>query len=241
MKSLLFLLAASFTQAADLQPLLALPDQTVQQDDFSASGAVDKQRWSKKMGTQWTIEDGVLRGTPSTPEYQSSKKDHQGFEPRISAPLTPTQFIAKISVRFDGGSETPIVPFVEFGHHVCRIRFTKAGVEMLADHESTKIAESKELKYEPGRWYHLLAELKGDEVVVQFDNGVILYAKHPCFTKPAPSGANGLGIAGPKGGTAEIDHVTLWSIKPETQPSWKAKCDTLPKFTPVAVTKKKGK
>ncbi|MDP1588038.1 MAG: hypothetical protein Q8M07_09860, partial [Prosthecobacter sp.] len=200
MKLIVFLLAVSFAQAADLQPLLAQPDQILLQDDFSKTGPLDKKAWAKRQGTQWAVEDGVLRGKPSTPEFQASKKDHKGLEPRLSAPITPPQFIAKFSVRFEGGSETAIVPFVEFGHHVCRIRLTKDGAEVLADHESTKVAESKELKYEPGKWLHALAELKGEEFVIQFADGPTIYAKHACFAKPVPSGGNGLGLAGPKSG-----------------------------------------
>jgi|APTNR8051073442_1049403.scaffolds.fasta_scaffold13409_2 hypothetical protein len=240
MKFLAFLFVASLTQAADLQPLMALPDQIVLQDDFSKAGPLDKKAWAKRQGTQWTVEDGVFRGKPSTAEFQASKKDHKGLEPRLSAPITPPQFIAKFSVRFDGGSETAIVPFVEFGHHVCRVRFTKDGAEVLADGESTKVAESKDLKYEPGKWLHALAELKGDEFVIQFDGGPTIYAKHACFAKAVESGGNGLGLAGPKGGTVELDNVTLWSIKADAQPAWAAKRDALPKFEPVTLAKKKA-
>jgi len=236
---LAFTLFISSTLAADLQPLLAQPDQIVMQDEFSTAGPFDKKQWGARQGTQWKVEDGVLRGRPSTPEFQAKKKDHFGYEPRISAPVTPAQFIAKFSVRFDGGSETAIVPFIEFGHHVCRIRFTKDGAEVLAEHESIKVAETKELKYEPGKWLHALAELKGDEFVIQFDGGPTLCAKHACFAKPVPSGGNGLGLAGPKGGMAELDNVTIWSIKPAEQPTWAAKREALPKFAPVTIEKKK--
>jgi len=216
---------------------MAVPDQVVLKDDFSTAGPFNKEQWGARQGTQWAVEDGVLRGRPSTPEYQAKRKDHFGYEPRISAPVTPAQFVAAFSVRFTGGSETAIVPFMEFGHHVCRIHLTKDGAVMLADHESTKVAESKEFKYEPGRWYYALAEMKGDELVIQFADGPTLYAKHECFAKPNPSGGNGLGIAGPKDGAAEIDNVTIWTIKPGEQPGWAATRSALPKMEPIAIPK----
>ncbi len=234
-------ISASLSQAADLKPLLAQPDQVVMQDDFSKPGPFNRQHWGARQGTQWIIEDGVLRGRPSTPEFQAKKKDHFGYEPRISAPVTPPQFIAQFSVRFTGGSETAIVPFMEFGHHVCRVRLTKDGAEVLADGEALKVAESKELKFEPGKWYHALAEMKGDEFVIQFADGPTLYAKHAGFSKPAEKGGAGLGIAGPKGGLVEIDDVTLWSIKTEAQAGWATKRDSLPAFSPLSVGKKKPK
>lgn len=236
---LLLALAACSASATELKPLLAQPEQVVLENEFATAGAVNKQQWGPRQGTQWVIEDGVLRGRPSTPEYQAKRKDHFGYEPRISCPVTPAQFIAKFSVRFTGGSETAIVPFIEFGHHVCRIRLTKDGAEVLADHESVKVAESKELKFEPGKWYHALAEMKGEEFVIQFDGGPTIFAKHSSFAKPPSSGGNGLGIAGPKDGAVEIDNVTLWSIKGDAQPGWAAKRDSLPNFAHVEIDKKK--
>jgi hypothetical protein len=52
------------------------------------------------------------------------------------------------------------------------------------------------------------------------------------------SGGNGLGLAGPKDGTVELDDVTLWSIKAEAQPGWPAKRAALPTFKPVVIVKK---
>ncbi len=241
---LLFLLtfhtaiASAAEPAANLKPLLAQPDKIVLQHDFSSTAQLTKESWREQMGTRWKIADGVLRGIPSTPDYQASKPDHKGFEPRINCPVTPDQVIAAFSIRFTGGSETFIVPFFEFNHHVARVKFTKDSVFLLADHDSLKVAETKTLKYEPGRWYHCLAELKGEEFVVQFADGPTLYARHPSYALPPPSGAPGMAVAGPKDGTAEIDNVTLWSIKPAVQPGWVVKRSTFPKFEPVRVKEK---
>lgn len=226
--------------APDLKPLLAVPDQVVLHDDFSNPGPLNKEQWGARQGTRWTIVEGVLRGISSSEEFQASKTDHQGNEPRISAPVTPPQFIAKFSVRFSGGKESPGGPFVEFGHHVARVKFDSGGLYlMVGGGDAIKLAETKEFKYEPGKWYHALAELKGEEFVIQFADGPVLYAKHPRFALPNEKGSNGLGIAGAKDGMVEIDDVTLWSIKPEAQPGWSAKRDSLPKFTPVPVEEKK--
>ena len=233
--------ALSAEPAPALKPLMAVGDQVVMQDDFSKAGPFNKQHWGARQGTQWVVEEGVLRGRPSTKEYQAKRKDHFGYEPRISAPVTPPQFIAQFSVRFSGGTETTIVPFIEFGHHVCRLRLTKSGAELLAEGESSKVAESKDLKFEPGKWYHALAEMKGDEFVIQFAGGPTIYAKNAGFAKPPEKGGSGLGIAGPKDGTAELDNVTLWSVKAEPQPGWAATLASLPKFEPVQIAKKKAK
>ncbi len=217
-----------------LQPIMCVADKTVMQEDFSKPGAIDKKQWQARQGTQWKIEDGVLRGRPSTPEHQASVPSHKGLEPRVAAPVTPPQFIAKFSVRFSGGSETDVAPFAEFGHHVCRVHFTSAGAEMLAGPDLTRVAEAKDFHYEPGKWYRMLAELQGDEFVLQIAGGPTLYARHAIFAQPAASGADGLGIAGPRDGMAEIDDVMLASVKPGTQPGWAARREAFPKFAPVA-------
>jgi len=223
------------------KPLMTQPDKVVLRADFEKPETLNKETWAPRQGTQWAIEDGVLRGKPSTEEYQASKKDHKGFEPRLSVPVTPMEFIASFSVRFSDGTETAVVPFIEFGHHVCRVKFSADGIIVLADHESLCVAEARDFRYEPGRWYHILAEMKGEEFVIQFADGPTLYAKHKSFAEPNPSGGNGLGLAGPKGGTAELDDVTLWSVKPSPRLDWKARQSRFPKFEPVEASQKKAK
>lgn len=227
------MIAGSTFAENPLRPIMCVADKTVLQDDFSKAGVFDKKQWAARQGTQWKIEDGVLRGRPSTPEHQASVPSHKGLEPRIAAPVTPPQFIAKVSVRFSGGSETDIAPFVEFGHHVCRVRLSSNGAEVLAGPDATRVAEAKDFHYEPGKWYQVLAEMQGDEFVIQIAGGPTIYAKNAIFAQPAASGADGLGVAGPRDGIAEIDDVMLASVKPGVQPGWAAKRDAFPKFAPV--------
>lgn len=230
--------AMSLPAASGLKPLLAVPDEIAYQNDFSQDGILPKPQWSIRQGTRWQIEDGVLRGRPSPTEFRTKKKDHFGYEPRASAPVTPREFVAVFSIRFLGGEETPIAPFIEFGHHVCRLRFGSAGTELLVDHESLRVGEAKDFTFKRDHWYHALAELKGDEFVIQFADGPTFYVQHESLAKPAGSGSQGFGVAGTREGTVEIDHITLWSVKPESQPTWKATRAKLPNFTPVAIEKK---
>ncbi len=58
--------------ANQLRPIMCVEDKVALQDDFSKPGALNKQQWAARQGTQWTIEDGVLRGRPSTPEHRAS-------------------------------------------------------------------------------------------------------------------------------------------------------------------------
>jgi hypothetical protein len=224
-----------------LQPLMVIPNKSVLQETFSKSGPVKKTNWQNRQGTRWSVEDGVLRGRPSSEEYQSSRTHHFGYEPRVSVPVTPTEFLAGFSFRFIGGEETDIVPFIEFGHHVCRVKFSSKGTFIVIDHETLKVAEASDFLYEPGKWYHALAELKGDEFVIQFVDGPVWYVKHECLAKVNASGGNGLGLAGPKNGKVELDNVSIWKIRSQSKPSWNKRRKLIDVMDPVPTGKKKKK
>src|SRR5262245_51922875 len=122
-KACLFWAAAALAVAANhlaaaeppaLTPLMAVTDRVVLQEDYATPKPLDRKVYSLRQGTRWTIEDGVLRGRPSTPEFQAKKTDHQGFEPRISIPACPRDFVIRFDVRFIGGQKAPRFPFVEF-------------------------------------------------------------------------------------------------------------------------------
>ena len=237
-----FATAIASSSAADLEslrPLLTVENEIAMQTDFSTPAPLQRNEWIQRQGTRWAIEDGVLRGIPSTKEFQDSKPNHKGYEARVSLPATPHEFVARFSIRFIDGSETRIVPFVEFGHHVARIKFSETGLSLVADGETVLLNETKDFKYEPGRWYHLLAEMKDDEFVVQFANGPTLYGRHTQFKHPATKGGVGLGIAGPRGGMVELDNLTLWSVKEDVQPSWIATKSKLGIFNTRILKQKK--
>ncbi len=235
-----FALSAAPAIAGDeLKPLLAVPDTLALAKDFSTPERLERDTWQQRQHTRWAVEDGVLRGRPSTLEYQKSTTHHQGFEPRVSCPATPEEFVAKFSIRFIGGSETNIAPFIEFGHHVARVRFSEEGVFLLADGESVQLDASNALALESGKWLHALAELKGEEFVIQFAGGPTLFAKHPSYAQPVKSGGAGFGVAGTKGGIVEIDDVELWTIKPKPQPDWEQTKKRFDRYEPVILKERK--
>ena len=230
---LLALFAAARVVAADfpvLKPLLAIPDQVVLREDFTTSRPLEKAKFTARQGTRWTMADGVLRGIESSAEFQAKKKDHFGYEPRLSIPACPQEFIIQFDVRFIGGKPTAIVPFVEFGHHIARVAWAGGnGAKLVADTETVQLATLPDFKIEDGKWYRALGEIKGDELVIQFAGGPTLYGKHASL-----SGKNdGFGVAGTKAGTVELDNLTVWSVKPETNPQW---ATTRAKFPAVTAT-----
>lgn len=226
------------SEPAALKPLLAVPDKIILQEDYSQPKPLALEIYSKRQGTQWAIEDGVLRGRPSTPEFQAKKQDHQGLEARISIPACPRDFIIQFEVRFIGGGPAPRFPFVEFGHHMARLAWSNGGEATLAaDGESVLLANVPNFKIEPGPWYRGLGESKGEEIVIQFADGPTIYGKHPSLDNEK----SGFGVCGTRGGTVELDNITVWSVKPETQANWPQQRSKLPQPEPTVLKKASAK
>ena len=210
-----------------LKPLMVVADRAVLQNDFSETRPLDTSVSRIHQQTQWAIENGVLHGRPASPDFQASRPDHNGLEARISFPNIPAEFAARFSFRFSGGEwiyeykpGRGLAPMLEFGHHLCRIAQQPKGIQIRVENEAFIVAENSGFSLEPGRWYHVLAESKGDEFVLQFAHGPTLYAKHETFAKAPPAHARGLWIGGPRLGEVEIDNLTVWSIQPDPNPTW---------------------
>ena len=233
-------------EVAALKPLMVVPERAVLEDDFSTSHPLDPEIWRVHQETRWAIEKGVLHGRPATSEFQASRADHNGLEPRISFPGTPREFAARFSFRFSGGEWITeykpgrgLAPMIEFGHHICRLAQQPGGIQIRVENEALIVAETQQLKLEPDRWYHVLAEWKGDEFVLQFANGHTLYARHEIFRRELKANTQGLWIGGPRLGEVELDNLSLWSIKPEVNPAWEQTRATL--APPQAVSRRERK
>ena len=202
--------------AGDLKPVMVQLDELVLNESFEQSRKPDKQHWKPRQHTRWTQEDGVLRGIPSTADFQASQDHHQGLEPRISIPSCPQEFAIEFSFRFIGGKGTALCPFVEFGHHVGRIYWHEEGAQLLANKESIQLDSNPNFIIEDGRWYTGLAEVKGDAILISFEHGPVFYGKHPSLDTKR----DGFGIAGPRGSTVELDNIRVWSVKNDPHPDW---------------------
>lgn len=199
-----------------LDPIMVKKGSLVYENDFSEDGEIDKVVWNKRQNTRWDVKNGVMHGIESTKEYQDSKKDHKGTEPRLNIKNTPENFVIEFEITFKDGVETTRSPFVEFGHHFARVRFLKAGIDLVADHESIIVSQS-EAQLELGKTYHCLAERMNDQFIMQIKDGPTLFGQHPNFSKIPKNFA--FGVAGTKNGVIEIDNVKLWEAT-EFKTSW---------------------
>lgn len=212
-----FLSVFTLAHAAPLEPQMVQLDQLILQETFSESRPLDKAHWNPRQHTRWAMESGVLRGQPSTQEFQASQDHHQGLEARLSIPSCPDEFAIQFSIRFLEGSATPICPFIEFGHHKARIYWGEAGAQLVADGETVQLDHEPSFKIDPGTWYHALAEIKADEFLIRFSHGPELYGKHPSMNVAK----DGFGVAGFQKGKVELDDIKVWSIKKIPRRTWR--------------------
>ncbi|QXD23256.1 hypothetical protein F7C95_15180 [Opitutia bacterium ISCC 51] len=213
---LLFGFALQPATAESLSPQLVQLDKLVLDANFAKSTPLEKENWKPRQHTRWSIEKGVLRGQPSTKAFQASQDHHQGLEPRLSIPYCPQEYAIQFSIRFLKGDQTPLCPFIEFGHHKARIYWSEQGAQLLANGEAVQLDHNANFKLDPGTWYHALAEIKGDEVLIRFSHGPTLYGKHPSLD----SKKDGFGVAGFRGGRVELDDIKIWSIKDSINLNW---------------------
>ena len=230
---------ASLLPAADLKPLMLVPDQAIFCDDFATPrGELTVKKtdseapWIPNQGTRWEVVDGVLRGRASSPEYQASHETHKGVHPRIVLAKTSQNYVLRFFMRivdgapFDAAKHRSVPPFVEIGHHVCRVTWGANGAMLLADHVTLQIASDKDFKLVPGRWYQVMIERLADEVLVQFTGGPTFHGKHASYV----SDPHFVMLGGLEGGVMEVDDVNVWSLKDGHQAGWP---QTLARFPPA--------
>lgn len=219
-----------------MKPRWLVPDQIIYADEFSKSREVaprkqqDDEPWVINQGTQWKIEDGVLRGHASTADYQARHATHKGVHPRVVLQKTPEKYVLQLSFRivdgipFEAGKRKSVAPFIEIGHHVCRVTWDVNGATLLADGDTTQLAAEKDFKLIPGKWETVLIERRDDEVLVQFADGPVFHGKHASYV----ADPHAVMLGGLEAGTMEIDNVKLWSVKDGTQSEWSAFVAKLP-------------
>lgn len=212
-------LALALTAAGgDLQPSMAQKDAVLLQNDFSQPGPLPPGVWQPRQHTRWAAADGLFHGRESSPEFQASQSHHQGLEPRLMIRNLPDEYIIEYSFRINSGKYTPIGAFLEFGHHMARVSFLSDGAMLtFGGLRDRVVLDSKPgFRLEPGHWYHVLGEVKGKEVLITIEDGPTFYGNHAGIADQK----DGFGVCGLRGGTMDLDNVTIWSVQPELQRSW---------------------
>jgi hypothetical protein len=207
---LVLVLGASTMRAADLAPQLGTKGKVLLEEKFD--GPAVPKGWGVNTGAL-AIQDGALR----TSEKAADK--HIGaFRYRL-----PVQDCAvQVDFRFDGGrifnlGFDPAPGELKKKGHLFSVTVNPAQWTLIehkdkADPNSkNKTHASAKTKFEPGKWYTLLVESKGDTVVAQITGKEPLRATSKNFHVKKPGLVFRMG--GKDTDAITFDNVKVWELK----------------------------
>jgi len=156
--------------------LLATETRVVVNEPFDSPDAI--KRWRLGAGS-WTVVDGSLRGA-ETPE----RKHAAG----LAHPLAYHDAEIKFRFLFDGGNTAMLLLRNRFGN-LCRVTITRTSVTLTKDkpnlpagnQETTVVLAKSAAKFEPGRWYSVRAEVRGDQLSAEIEGVSPLSGGHPAI------------------------------------------------------------
>lgn len=201
-------------------PLLGFAGESVESELFETTtlvysedfdGELDLDFWEVRQASTWKIEDGILKGSESSKEFQAKKiaagdKAHAGFKPVIWLKQVPAEFVCTMRFRYTGEKNHAKYPLLDLGHHFHTITFgiDKTKLSILSDEEVVRIEEP------------LLPRGEWAEVKIELKKGVILLTLNG-ITNRFESDLIDMGdqrqidFKGLDFGTCEIDWVRVWS------------------------------
>jgi hypothetical protein len=207
---LVLVLASPVAHAADLTPQLGTKGKLLLEEKFD--GPAVPKGWVANTGTL-AIQDGALRAS------EKAADQHIGaFRYRL-----PVQDCAvQVDFRFDGGRVfnlgfDPAPGELKKKGHLLSVTVSLAQWTIIehndkADPNSkTRTHASARTAFEPGKWYTLLLESKGDTVVAQITGKEPLRATAKDFRVKKPGLVFRMG--GKDTDAISIDNIRVWELK----------------------------
>ena len=196
--------------AADFEPLLGKKGRLLLEETFD--GDTLPKGWSVKAG-RVRVADGALRA--------SQKKD-AGSLCLFSCEQPMQDAAIQIAFKFEGGrginvSVNPSPGELKKHGHLFSVMITRA-MWNITEHndKSDPNSRSKALvsapeKFEPGQWYTLLLETKGDDVVARVEGKRALCASSKDFRVKKPGIE--FRVAGRDTEEVSFDNLRVWELK----------------------------
>ena len=183
--------------------LMTTRGQVLFSDPFS--GDTFKSLWDSH-GGDWSVVDNTLRSGDSA---------GGGHHPQIVHRLKMKDVVVQCRFRIDGANWMGF----SFGdkEHILRVMINKEAfevVKMSGTGATTKgeRLDRQTMKWEPGRWYTMLIEWNGPEVVAQVDDQFVLYGTSETLNVDKSS------ILLINGGShAWFDDLTIWEATPDAK------------------------
>ncbi len=161
-------------KGVDIKPALSTPGAIVFQDDFS-SGSLSKS-WSIAKG-DWQVNGGMVVG-------KEKAEDHHNAVLSLNRPNRNS--VIQVSFKLDGASFFHL-SYNKEKAHLFRVMVLPTGISIMKDpvlvepKQPSVVLAKSDTKFESGKWYTMLVEVQGSNVMVQTDNGVKLSGSNPAL------------------------------------------------------------
>jgi len=196
--------------AADLEPQLGTKGSLLLEEKFDADS----------LPKGWAIKNGKVRVAEGA--LRASQDKDAGRLCLFNCEQPMQDAAIQIDFKFDGArginiSANPSPGELNKHGHLYSVMITQA-MWNITEHndKADRKSQSKSLasaseRFEPGKWYTLLLETKGDDVVAQVDGKRPLRASSPDFHVKKP-GIEFRAI-GPTGAEVSFDNLRVWELK----------------------------
>lgn len=204
------------SDAGELQPILTRKGEKVLSEDFQSDLP---RKWTIQFGS-WTAEDGVLKA------YEK-KEDKHAAAARLVQPMQDG--IHALRFRLQGECKAfhygfdPAPGTLKKKGHLFSVIISPKDVKLMKHVDKARPKEDPNEvlataghEFQPGAWYRMLLEKKGNEVALQIipESGqahLELHASHPTFHVPTPTL-----VFRCQGASVEVDDVQVWKALPDS-------------------------
>jgi hypothetical protein len=175
------------------QALMITPGEQVVSRNFNNKSDVDE-KWIKfRKETVYKVKKGSLHVIPpllvKMEDGEETKWGDSNFS-RAGLVGLPKDYVCYARWKYlkpkDPTTLTKGLVYIDLGHRMIRATFSREGTTLMLENHlvgrekkdaAIILQEAPDLKLEHGKWYTIITEVKGDEVVIQiFDH--VLYGKH---------------------------------------------------------------
>ncbi|MEM9160785.1 MAG: hypothetical protein AAGB46_17180 [Verrucomicrobiota bacterium] len=187
--AVLFASAASY--GGEPKTLMAELGDPIVDFEFNQASEFDK-TWIKfRKQTGFSIEEGAMRVSPpvmrNIPEDKRGKWWDSNFA-RAGLVGLPMDYVCTAKWKYIRPANTKDLEkgllYLDMGHRMIRVTLNREGATLILEnhligrHEDKAaivLDEVPDLKLTPNRWYMIVAEIKGDEVVLQIGDQVLYW------------------------------------------------------------------
>lgn len=204
-----FLTLASQAGESGYRPELFKSLKPVYSDDFDG-GTINPEFWEVRQNTTWSIQDGVLTGSPSAKEFQEKKiasgdKGHAGLKPVIWLKQVPESFVCALRVRYDAQAYQKGFPLLDLGHHIHTLTFSEKETTLTIKKDVERLPVQQPL-FSLNEWHEVVIELKKGTLLLKIDGVKHLFQS----ANIDMAGQAQIDFKAIDGGTCQIDRVRLW-------------------------------